>query len=474
MRLSDIISLGMEYLLLGIFVVVVIGIGFSIWYFKFYRKRKDTNKKLNAGKLVLWCIFLIYLVVVLGATMLSRGNWYGNTRIYPLLYSYKDAWNDFSMTEWRNIVLNILMFVPYGFLVPLLNKKVQAFWKVYLLGFLATLFIEVMQLVLGKGIFEPDDLLGNTLGAMIGYGVYALSIWVASKWSWIKSEKNVKLKSILLYQIPLLIVVGSFVTIFIAYDMKELGNLGNSHIIKQKNLDVTTEMKFSDVDKEAIVYKVPILTVKETEELAKTIFSKQGLSIDADRNDVYENSALYYSDGGNRLSVWIDYDGGTFRYTDYDESFGDEIIVDDNATEEEIRQALWEIGIYVPNDACFENIGNGNYQFVAEYVVDSEGLYDGVITCTYNGNGKMGNVNYQLLQLDEYKSFPIISEKEAYEKLVNGEFLYYRQNEETLDITVTDVVIEYETDTKGYYQPVYTFFVLVNDLEGNITIDAIK
>ncbi len=473
MRISDIINLGIEYIMLGIFLAVVVGIGFALWYFLHFKKKRY-GERLNIKKGLLWGVFLIYIVVVFGVTLLSRGNWYGNMKIYPLFYSYKDAWNDFSMTEWRNIILNILMFVPFGFLLPMLSKKLSKFWKVSLSGFGVTCMIEVMQFTLEKGIFEPDDLMGNTIGTMIGYGAYVLFMWVISKVGKIQETGKVRGRSVLLYQIPLFIVVAGFTTIFIAYNTKELGNLGNSHIIKQKNLDVTTEMKFSDVDKDAIVYKVPVLTVKETEELAKTIFSKQGLSIDANRNDVYENSALYYSDGGNRLSVWIDYDGGTFRYTDYDESFDDEIVVDDSATEEEIRQALWEIGIYVPIDAWFENIGNGNYQFVAEYVVDSEGLYDGVITCTYNSNGKIGNVNYQLLQLDEYKTFPIISEQEAYEKLVDGQFLYYRQNEAPLVITVTDVVIEYETDTKGYYQPVYTFLVLVNDLEGNITIDAIK
>lgn len=473
MRISDIINLGMEYMILGVSLVVVLGIGLTLWYFLYF-KRKRHGERLNVKKILLCCIFLIYLVVVFGATMLSRGNWYGNTKIYPLFYSYKDAWNDFSVTEWRNIILNILMFVPFGFLFPILSKKLSEFWKVALAGFCFTCIIEVLQLVLDKGIFEPDDIMGNTLGAMIGYGAHVLCIWIVSNLSRTKHIAYVKLRNVLLYQIPLVIVVAGFTSIFIAYNVKELGNLGNSYIIRQKNLEVTTEVNFSDADKEAIVYKVPVLTVEETEELAKGIFSKQGLALDMDRKDVYENSALYYSTDGNRLSVWVDYDGGTFSYTNYDESFGDEIIVNDCATEEDIRQALSEIGMYIPKAAQFENIGNGNYQFIAEHVVDSSGLYDGVVACTYNTAGKIGSVNYQLLQLEEYKTFPIISESKAYEKLAAGKFLYYRQNEETLTITVTDVVLEYETDTKGFYQPVYTFFVLANSWEGTITIDAIK
>ena len=83
MRITDIVSMGIDYLWLGVLAVGVIGLGFVIWYLGYFKK-KWPDKKLNTAKLFLWCIFFIYLVVVLGATMLSRGNFYGNAGIYPL------------------------------------------------------------------------------------------------------------------------------------------------------------------------------------------------------------------------------------------------------------------------------------------------------------------------------------------------------------------------------------------------------
>ena len=46
-------------------------------------------------------------------------------------------------------------------------------WKALLTGFAVTAFIECCQLCVGRA-FDVDDLLLNTLGAMLGYGLYRL------------------------------------------------------------------------------------------------------------------------------------------------------------------------------------------------------------------------------------------------------------------------------------------------------------
>ena len=84
---------------------------------------KGTDK-LNKFKFGLWSIFVIYIVVVLGATIGHRASAYGNINLH-LFSSYKNAYNSFSIREWRNIILNILMFVPLGFMIPLLFKNVK-------------------------------------------------------------------------------------------------------------------------------------------------------------------------------------------------------------------------------------------------------------------------------------------------------------------------------------------------------------
>lgn len=70
------------------------------------------------------------------------------------------------------VILNILLFVPLGYLSPLSFAKINRCWKVLLLGFLFSLLIETVQLITRLGWFDASDLLHNTLGAVIGYGIY--------------------------------------------------------------------------------------------------------------------------------------------------------------------------------------------------------------------------------------------------------------------------------------------------------------
>ena len=133
MRIRDIISIGSSFVTLGIVVVALIGV--ILLVYNLIRKfRKQKKVSIPIGRLLLYAVFIVYIVVVVGATMLrySMHSFSGGIgEIYPLFYSYKEAWNHFSAREWRNIILNIMMFVPFGFLLPLVSKKFQVFWKTW-------------------------------------------------------------------------------------------------------------------------------------------------------------------------------------------------------------------------------------------------------------------------------------------------------------------------------------------------------
>lgn len=77
------------------------------------------------------------------------------------------------MYSLRNIAGNILLFIPLGFSIPL-RFKVNKFWTVTFLGFLTSCFIEVIQLFTSIRSFDVDDLILNTLGAIIGFVLYQL------------------------------------------------------------------------------------------------------------------------------------------------------------------------------------------------------------------------------------------------------------------------------------------------------------
>ena len=140
----------------------------------------------------------------MGATLVDRVSGYESVNLH-LFSSYKDAYNSFSIGEWRNLILNILMFVPIGILMPLLFNKFQQWYITYLVGFVATLFIEILQFI---SIFEIDDIINNFLGCAIGYGIVMFFI------SLFKKKKSL---NILVYQIPLIVSIISISVIFINY-----------------------------------------------------------------------------------------------------------------------------------------------------------------------------------------------------------------------------------------------------------------
>lgn len=74
----------------------------------------------------------------------------------------------FSSDPWSVMILlgNVIMFLPIGFFSTLLWRNMS--WKrILLVGLLTTLFIEVVQLFVGRS-FDIDDILLNTLGVLLG------------------------------------------------------------------------------------------------------------------------------------------------------------------------------------------------------------------------------------------------------------------------------------------------------------------
>ena len=78
------------------------------------------------------------------------------------------------ITSWESlegIVLNALLFIPFGYLAPLFYKKTQ-WWKIMILGMAASLIIEIIQLVTRLGYADVNDLINNTIGILIGFILY--------------------------------------------------------------------------------------------------------------------------------------------------------------------------------------------------------------------------------------------------------------------------------------------------------------
>lgn len=78
-----------------------------------------------------------------------------------------------------NLFGNIALFIPLGLYIPLLFRRWGDSWAgVMLLSFGLSLCFELTQLFLSIGTFDVDDLILNTSGGMIGYGIYRIVVYI--------------------------------------------------------------------------------------------------------------------------------------------------------------------------------------------------------------------------------------------------------------------------------------------------------
>ena len=77
-----------------------------------------------------------------------------------------------------NIVGNVVVFMPFGFFIPGLEKRKLGpflnFLKITAFGFLFSLMVETIQLVSKVGCFDVDDLILNTVGVALGCVCYSI------------------------------------------------------------------------------------------------------------------------------------------------------------------------------------------------------------------------------------------------------------------------------------------------------------
>ena len=72
-----------------------------------------------------------------------------------------------------NVVGNAAMFIPSGILLPILYRQLNSFWKVAAAGAFISLCTETLQLPFPSRASDIDDLILNTIGVAVGYGIYA-------------------------------------------------------------------------------------------------------------------------------------------------------------------------------------------------------------------------------------------------------------------------------------------------------------
>ena len=148
-------------------------------------------QKRNRWKVVVKLFFAVYILFVIKAiifkypmeqlraiaatwqrSVILEGLGTANFTPFKTIKMYIDY--AYKLNSVENLAGNILVFVPLGFLLPMLSDECRQFYAVMLNAFTFVVGIEVFQLFSAFGAFDVDDILLNCLGAALGYGCYRL------------------------------------------------------------------------------------------------------------------------------------------------------------------------------------------------------------------------------------------------------------------------------------------------------------
>jgi glycopeptide antibiotics resistance protein len=112
-------------------------------------------------------IFAAYLMILFDITIFSRT--IGSVNVIDLIPFNTPG-------GIRYIILyalaNAAIFIPFGILAPKIIGVLQSSKKCLCLGFLVSLLIELIQLLLKCGVVQTEDVIMNMFGIEIGYWIY--------------------------------------------------------------------------------------------------------------------------------------------------------------------------------------------------------------------------------------------------------------------------------------------------------------
>lgn len=131
-----------------------------VWIFK-------EKKEVIFYKEILGLCFIVYVMCLFYVVTFQDVSWSTSNFIpFKEMFRYQIG----SKLFFKNVIGNMIMFMPYGFFVSYflkLKKTSSILW----LSILTSITIEATQLQIGR-VFDVDDIILNIFGALLGFVVY--------------------------------------------------------------------------------------------------------------------------------------------------------------------------------------------------------------------------------------------------------------------------------------------------------------
>ncbi|MGN1195901.1 MAG: VanZ family protein [Acutalibacteraceae bacterium] len=149
----------------------------AVYYYLQYREKEKLARIFGVILFSASCLFFVYLAVF------RRVPHEVQTEFTPLWSYCATISGSYGIDVFAQIIENIVIFIPIGFFLPFaLGEKKSSFLSAFVFGFVLSFFAEGCQYVFSLGVCETDDLINNTLGAVVGFGLwYAMTARTAKR-----------------------------------------------------------------------------------------------------------------------------------------------------------------------------------------------------------------------------------------------------------------------------------------------------
>lgn len=171
------------YFFQAIPITVIVGVIYAIIRIAVIKKKK---LGFSFGKELIKLLFVCYLTGLISLVILPANfwlnlfdgilyGWWNNFAIFSFGYVnlvpsvFKALSGELTLGSWVKTMLvgNIVMFLPLGFFLPFVSKKVNN-KNIFLFAALIPVAVELLQLIFGRS-FDVDDLICNFIGIAAGY-----------------------------------------------------------------------------------------------------------------------------------------------------------------------------------------------------------------------------------------------------------------------------------------------------------------
>jgi glycopeptide antibiotics resistance protein len=173
--------------------IILVAIAIPVWFIArvAFRKRIP-GLTISFAREFLYFIFFLYIIALAAVTIvplsyaLHRVPGADDTNLIPFKSTIHAIRHSMAVHKpfrlsmlFENTPGNIVLFLPMGFLLPLIAKRTDSFWGILLTGLFCSAGIEFIQYIERNfGVYRSvdiDDVILNTLGAVTGWIILCLS-----------------------------------------------------------------------------------------------------------------------------------------------------------------------------------------------------------------------------------------------------------------------------------------------------------